>query len=339
MYYFKTCAIILYTILNNYSLAILKDYYEILEVTSSATSDEIKKAYRKLSKRYHPDINLDPKAEDKFKEVVNAYETLGDPKKKESYDLSRKTSSRRGGRGMSFEDWVNDFNKGKSGFGRGRDRGGFSETRKEPDTKYLNVNKTIKVDLKDLILGTQVEVKYERFIVDGRFLKEKSEKVLNIHLDLRKKYLPISKVGDDYIINIKLENLGNEDIHRRPNLWGEMENLLLNGNFSLEVKVIMPKDVVVEDSNIIQYVDIPLYKTLFPGERVRISTILDKSYDAEITTPKKLNNLKFNIKEQGIKGKSNKLGNYIIRFNIIPPDLSKIDKSTLKSIKDSFIQE
>jgi len=318
----------------------LTDYYKILGVDKTSTSDEIKKAFRKLSKQYHPDVNLTHGSEEKFKEVANAYETLGDETKRKAYDLSRNPSSGNGGKGTSFDDWVNDFSKKDSGFGRGSSRGGFGRTTPNlPDTGYLNVNKTIEVNLKDLILGTEVEVRYDRWSVDGRFLKNKGEKILNIHLDLRKKFLPITQSGDNYIINIKLEKLGSEDVHRRPNLWGDMENVLLNGDFILEVMVIMPDEVSVEDGNIIQYIDIPLYKALFSGEKVRISTILDKSYDAEISSPKKLNDLKFNIKDKGIKGKSGNIGNYIIKFNIIPPDLTKINKSTLNSIKESFIQE
>lgn len=67
------------------------DYYKILGVTKQADEEQIKQAYRRLARKYHPDLNPDdPAAEAKFKDAAEAYETLGDAEKRREYDLKRK---------------------------------------------------------------------------------------------------------------------------------------------------------------------------------------------------------------------------------------------------------
>jgi|SRR5208283_1885914 len=91
-----------------------KDYYAILGVDRAAGADDIKKAYRKLARKYHPDVSKEPDAEEKFKEMAEAYETLKDPEKRAAYDQLGRHAA-----GQDFEpppDWGQQFAGARTAF-------------------------------------------------------------------------------------------------------------------------------------------------------------------------------------------------------------------------------
>ena len=116
-----------------------RDLYEILGVSKDASEADIKKAYRKLSKKYHPDINKEPGADEKFKEIAEAYEILGDAQKRAAYDQYGHASY--------------DPNSGFSGGGFGGGFEGFG------GSTVLAVVETLLADSKiSLVVSSVVEV-------------------------------------------------------------------------------------------------------------------------------------------------------------------------------------
>src|SRR3989338_1328198 len=85
-----------------------KDYYKILGVSKNATKEEVKKSYKDLAKKYHPDINKDPDAAEKFKEVSEAASVLGDDEKRAQYDQFGTTYEKFAGHGFDFSDFGFD---------------------------------------------------------------------------------------------------------------------------------------------------------------------------------------------------------------------------------------
>lgn len=134
-----------------------KDYYEVLGVSESATDDEIKRAYRKLAKKYHPDVNKDPGAEDSFKEVQEAYEVLSDSSKRANYDrFGHSAFDQNGGFGAGgfsggFEDIFSSF------FGGGFGGGGSSFNQNAP-RKGQDRFMSMKIDFMEAIFGVEKTV-------------------------------------------------------------------------------------------------------------------------------------------------------------------------------------
>ncbi|MCR4880769.1 MAG: DnaJ domain-containing protein [bacterium] len=174
-----------------------KDYYEILGVARNATEKEIKSAYRKLAKKYHPDVNKAKDASEKFKDVNEAYEVLSDPQKRQRYDsLGSNWNAgadftpppgyeninfdfggfgNMGGGGYSkvhFEDMggfggfsdffsslFGDFGAQSSRTNYGKKSRSYRQDTKQPPAKNLDINETITIEPEDIMNGAQKSIK------------------------------------------------------------------------------------------------------------------------------------------------------------------------------------
>ncbi len=147
-----------------------RDYYEVLGLNKGASDDEIKKAYRKLAIKYHPDKNPDDKsAEEKFKEAAEAYEVLSSPEKRQRYDqfghagVGGAAGGGGFGGGMNMEDIFSQFGDifGGGGFG-GFGGGGRSGGRRVMRGSNLRVK--VKMNLKEVAKGVEKKLKVNKFV-------------------------------------------------------------------------------------------------------------------------------------------------------------------------------
>jgi curved DNA-binding protein len=155
-----------------------KDYYDTLGVSKTASQDEIRKAFRKLARKYHPDVAKDKKAaEAKFKEINEAYEVLGDAGKRAKYDQlgadwdrqpQRPPAGGFGGGGFNpgefggtgFSDFFEQFFGGRAGRGRGaKGHGFFGE---QPETRGGDIEADLMVTLEEALHGTRKKISFRR---------------------------------------------------------------------------------------------------------------------------------------------------------------------------------
>lgn len=132
------------------------NHYQTLGVPEEATQDEIKKAYRKLALEYHPDRNSKSGAEEKFKEISEAYEILGDPKKKSDYDNKRKFGAFGSMFSGGFDNSWNSTDPFANHYSPG---GGFTQ---KVDPKGTSLNITLNLTLDDVLKGVQKKIKIKR---------------------------------------------------------------------------------------------------------------------------------------------------------------------------------
>ncbi|MFW5913624.1 MAG: molecular chaperone DnaJ [Bacillota bacterium] len=140
-----------------------RDYYEVLGVDKNASQDDIKKAYRKLAKKYHPDVSKEEGAEKKFKEVREAYETLSDPKKRSQYDRFGHSANQQGAGGFEgfggaqgfgdfdFEDIFSQF----FGGGGGRSR---AQSANRP-RKGQDIQRRMRVSFEEAVHGAKKKIR------------------------------------------------------------------------------------------------------------------------------------------------------------------------------------
>ncbi|VVB51565.1 Chaperone protein DnaJ [uncultured archaeon] len=156
-------------------MATKRDYYEILGVDKKASADDIKSAYRKLAMQYHPDKNKSPDAEEKFKEISEAYAVLSDQSKRQQYDqfghagIDQRYSQEDIFRGVDFEDLFRDIGMGGMG-GRGRGGGGIFDIffggggggRREVPSRGSDLLYELAINLEDAAKGKAVELEVPR---------------------------------------------------------------------------------------------------------------------------------------------------------------------------------
>ena len=283
-----------------------KSLYETLEINENASADEIKKAYRKLARKYHPDVNKDPKAEEKFKEINAAYEVLSDPQKKQQYDQYGDSMfggqnfsdfARNQGGGVDLDEILRQmFGGGAAGFGRSNFGGGFG------------------FDAPDLDTNAQITIPFEVAVLGGK---------RNISLN-----------NDSFDIKIPE---GIEDGQRIRAKGKGKSYQGQRGDLILKINISPSNEYEREFDNLIKYFDLPLKTALFGG-KVDIKTI---HKDITLKVPQNTKqNQKFRVKELGVLNRKTKVrGDLYLKANIILPkveDLSSELRTLLeKELKDS----
>lgn len=146
-----------------------RDYYDVLGVSRNASEDEINKAYRRLAKKYHPDLNHAPGAEEKYKEVNEAYEVLHDKQKRAQYDQFGQAGANMGGQGFNGAQFNGQDFGGFSDFGDIFNQffgGGSARSRRVDPTaphRGADLDQTITIDFMDAVKGRKLHLAYNRY--------------------------------------------------------------------------------------------------------------------------------------------------------------------------------
>ena len=287
-----------------------KSLYETLEVSENATPEEIKKAYRKLARKYHPDVNKDPKAEDKFKEINAAYEVLSDATKKQQYDQYGDSMfggqnfsdfARSQGGGVDLDEILRQmFGGGAAGFGGGFGRGGFSGG--------------FGFDTPDLDTNAQVTIPFDVAILGGK---------QNITLN-----------NDSFDIKIP-EGIEDGQKIRAKGKGKSYQGQ--KGDLILKINIAPSNEYKRDGETLTKQFDLP-FKTALFGGKVEIKTI-HKNITLKVPQNTKQNQ-KFRAKELGVLNRKTKVkGDLYLEANIILPKLEDLSPELVtlleKELKDN----
>jgi len=290
-----------------------KSLYETLGVSESASADEIKKAYRKLARKYHPDINKSPEAEEKFKEVNAAYEILSDPEKKRQYD---QVGDNMFG-GQSFHDFAGSQGGAdldeilRSIFGGGGFGGfssGFGSTQSGFGGSYGGFGGG-GYSQPNLDLETSITIPFNTAALGGKH----SVSIRGESFDIK---IPAGiKSGERLRVKGKGQKSGSR-----------------SGDLYIKVNVAPSPEYERDGNNLTKEIHIPLKTALFGGK------IPVKTLHKEITVkvPKGIKcGQKLRVKEQGIiDRKTKRTGDLYLVLNVDLPKVQDLDKELVEMMEE-----
>lgn len=350
-----------------------RDYYEVLGVSKDADADTIKKAYRTLAKKYHPDINKSPDAPEKFKEVQEAYEVLSDETKKNLYDryghagVDPNASSNMGGGFGGFNFNGFDVNDIFSSFFGGGSRQTRSNGPMQGEDKYLRldisfleaafgVKKVISLNIDEKCVsckgtgakdGTDFEtcsschgsgtVRTQQRTMFGTFESTSTCPYCKGKGKVIKNKCPDCK-GEGYIrkkVNVDINVPSGIQTGQQLRISGKGEKGINGGpNGDLYVEIVVAKHKYFERQNNDVYVNIPIsYVDAALGCKIDVPTIHG---DVKVEVPAGIQNgQKLRIKGKGIKDlRSSNMGDEYIVLDIqVPSKLTKEEKDLYTKLR------